>query len=560
VVIKGGARGGPVALATHLLRTDTNERVTIRELSGVTARDLRTALSEMDSMGTAAESRRTLYHANIDTRIGEELTEAQKVIAVERLAAKLGMSDQARAVVEHVKHGREHLHVVFMRIDVDRMVAIPDSHNYRKHEELSRELELEFGHERVQGAHVGRDGKKRPSRTPDHSEMQQAARSGLTPQEAKARVTELWNQADTGKAFAAALENDGWILARGDKRDFVILDRAGETHSLGKRIEGAKAAQVRDRMADVDAARLPSVEEAKALYRAHENDRSQAAAPPAREPETVILKVAPPPAIAYDRPLQLEQQPVRPLRQESQKEAARVVAAPVREATQQPSVEPEIVPPQIRDNIEDRPAPTMFRQVYSAAAGITHRVLDKAKRLLTRQQEEKPAPPPRVPPQFSREIVGKPEPTRRQADRARYDAQRSPKVEPHHAREIIASPVQELKSARQSEPASPPRFDPKFAREETGQVIKPAEHQRSAPAIDLKRARPVSQQHGPVDETIEIPQPPRMAVPEPPEKTQRKTTAEIVAQVEKDRPRKSLEQLRAELDRQRSQDRDGPER
>ncbi len=404
MVIKGGARGGPIALAVHLLRTDTNERVTIRELHGVTARDLRNALREMDSMGTAAESRRTLYHANIDTRIGEELTEAQKARAVERLAAKLGMTAQPRAVVEHVKHGREHMHVVFLRIDLDRMTAIPDSHNYRKHEELSRELEREFGHERVQGAHAERDGKKRPGRTPDHSEMQQAVRSGITPQEAKARITELWQQADTGKAFAAALENDGWILARGDRRDFMILDRAGETHSLGKRIEGVRAAQIRDRMADIDATRLPSVEEARALYKARENCPQVEQPEPAAAPEITLLKVTPPPNPQLGRPLELSQNmPPRPSAEDRQPEI-RIIAEPITETP----------PPPKRDQIEQRPAPAMFRQLYTAAAEITHRVLKKAKRLIDRPQPEeaRSKPPLQVPPEHTSEIIHVPKPPR----------------------------------------------------------------------------------------------------------------------------------------------------
>jgi manganese transport protein len=130
-----------------------------------------------------------------------------------------------------------------------------------------RHLEREFGHQHVQGAHIAREGQERPKRTPGHDEMQQAERTGLSPQDAKDQVTRLWNQADSGKAFAAGVAAEGWVLAKGDKRDFVLVDRAGETHSLARRIDGVKAADVRHRMADVDQATLPSVAEAKALQR-----------------------------------------------------------------------------------------------------------------------------------------------------------------------------------------------------------------------------------------------------------------------------------------------------
>ncbi len=267
MVIKGNPRGSPSGLAKHLERTDTNERMRVIEIRGVVANDLAGALDEMDAHGAALRTTRTLYHASINTRADERMTNEQLMRSVDQLEEKLGLTGQARAVVMHEKVDREHFHVVWARTDLDHMRAIRCDHNYRKHEEVARALEQEFGHARVQGAHVGRDGAERPARTPSHAEMQQAERTGLTPDEAKEQITALWQRTDNGKAFAAALEDQGWILARGDRRDFVVLDLAGEPHSLAKRVEGAKMKDVRARMADVDPASLPSVDEARAQQR-----------------------------------------------------------------------------------------------------------------------------------------------------------------------------------------------------------------------------------------------------------------------------------------------------
>jgi hypothetical protein len=254
VVIKGNPRGSPGGLADHLKRTDTNERMEVKELRGVVAQDLDGALREMDAHGAALRTTRTLYHASINTRADERLTDEQRSHAIDQLEAKLDLTGQARAVVVHETEGREHCHVVWARTDLDHMRAIRCDHNYRKHEEVARALEQEFGHARVQGAHVGREGAERPQRTPSHAEMQQAERTGLTPAEAKEQITAIWQRTDSGKAFAAALEESGWTLARGDKRDFVVLDPHGETHSLARRVDGAKAKDVRERMADLDGA------------------------------------------------------------------------------------------------------------------------------------------------------------------------------------------------------------------------------------------------------------------------------------------------------------------
>ncbi|EGO93172.1 relaxase/mobilization nuclease domain-containing protein, partial [Acidiphilium sp. PM] len=256
MIIKGGTRAGGADLGVHLSRTDTNERVLLLELRGVAGMNLDQALREMEAFGAGTRCKSPLYHANIDPRADERLTPEQWGRAVDALEAKLGFTGQPRALVQHVKEGREHVHVVWSRIDLERNRAIPDSHNYRKHEEVARALEREFGHERVQGAHVERDGKERPARTPSHAEMQQAERSGLDPKAIKAEITALWRQTDSGKAFAGALAEAGYILARGDRRDFIVIDQAGESHSLARRIDGAKAADIRARLSDIDQAAL----------------------------------------------------------------------------------------------------------------------------------------------------------------------------------------------------------------------------------------------------------------------------------------------------------------
>jgi hypothetical protein len=296
VVIKGSARGGPGQLAAHLQRTDTNERMRVVELRVVVADDLDGALDEMDALGAGLRTRRTLYHASINTRADEPMTDEQWTIAIDRLEAKLGLTGQPRAVVEHEKEGREHVHIVWSRADLEHMRAIRADHNFRQHEETARELEREFGHARVQGAHAERDGEERPERTPSHAEMQQAARTGLSPQEAKEQITELWQRTDSGQSFAAALDDAGWILARGDRRDFLVVDPHGEAHSLARRVEGTKAADVRARMADIDRETLPSAEEARERQEQRQaaKERGSPAGPGIRTDEPAPPQPTPP--------------------------------------------------------------------------------------------------------------------------------------------------------------------------------------------------------------------------------------------------------------------------
>jgi hypothetical protein len=99
-------------------------------------------------------------------------------------------------------------------------------------------------------------------------------KGGLDPKVIKAELGELWQASTTGQEFKQALEAHGYILARGDRRDFVVIDKAGHDHSLARRLDGVSTAQLRERMMDIDRASLPSVAEARmAARQRHEAGR-----------------------------------------------------------------------------------------------------------------------------------------------------------------------------------------------------------------------------------------------------------------------------------------------
>lgn len=165
----------------------------------------------------------------------------------------------------HEKLGRQHIHVVWSRIDLEKMRSVSDSHDFRKHEEVSRDLERRFGHDRVQGAHHERDGVERPDRTPSRAELQQQERTGITGKHVKEEVTAAFRASDGPEAFRAALQEHGYALARGDGRDYVILDQKGGIHSLARRIGGMKAPELREFMAALDPESVPSIDQAREI-------------------------------------------------------------------------------------------------------------------------------------------------------------------------------------------------------------------------------------------------------------------------------------------------------
>jgi hypothetical protein len=265
MILKGKSRTGAEVLGRYLANAETNERVELAEVKGTVAQDLVGALIEMDAYAEGTQCQKPLYHGIISPQPPHRLTPAQRTEAVHAYEKEMGFTGHARVVVVHEKEGREHIHVVWTRIDLENMRAVPVNHDYRKHENVARALERRFGHDRVQGAHAERDGQQRPDYSPSRAELAQERRTGIKGKEVKAEVTALFRASDSVEGFCAALNDAGYILARGDRRDFMIVDRAGGYHSLGRRIEGMKADELREFMAPIDRKSLPHLSEAQAM-------------------------------------------------------------------------------------------------------------------------------------------------------------------------------------------------------------------------------------------------------------------------------------------------------
>jgi len=256
MIIKGHSSTGR-GLGSYLLQ-DKNERVEVWGIRGDIPRDLSETLNDWRSDAQTSPCSKPLYHAQLSP--DRVLSREEWDTAIALFEKEMGLENQPRATVLHDYKGREHLHLVYARID-ENGKAISDSWNYLHHEKAARAIERELGMEKTQGAFIDREG-ERPERAPDHADMQQGERLKIDPHEVKAEVTALYRSADSGRAFVAALESEGYTLARGDQRGYVILDPAGGVHSLA-RVAGVKVAELRETLQDYPLRDLPSVEEAR---------------------------------------------------------------------------------------------------------------------------------------------------------------------------------------------------------------------------------------------------------------------------------------------------------
>lgn len=270
MIIKGSARGQSASdvdkLARHLTAAE-NEAVRVLELKGIGAVSLPEALESMFALSLATRTRRALYHASISVTPDESrrMTPEQWTLAADALERHLGLAGHQRALVQHIKKGRIHLHVVWSRVHPDTLKVAHDGHTYAKHEACARALEQRWRLKPVIGAHSRPRGIERPRAAMSHQCWQAEVRTGVPVAEVAATLRRCWDSSPDGRSFAVAVHMAGLSLARG-RRGIIAVDAAGTPHSLGRRL-GLKAAAVRKKLADLDLGTLPSIEDIKAAPR-----------------------------------------------------------------------------------------------------------------------------------------------------------------------------------------------------------------------------------------------------------------------------------------------------
>ncbi|MBJ6722587.1 relaxase/mobilization nuclease domain-containing protein, partial [Bacillus sp. PR5] len=277
MIPKASQRGGGQDLATHLLNAFDNELVEVAEVSGAIAPDLHGAFAEWEAIATGlTKCRNYLYSLSVNPDLGQgQLSRAQYMDYVDRVEKALGLSGQPRAIVYHIKNGREHCHVVWSRIDYQNEKALHLAFDREKLMMVTRQFAREYGLELPEGYGPGRFDERR-QKTSLYERAQERA-TGISKEERQLQVTQAWRQSDSPKAFVRALEDLGYVLATGN-RPYVLVDIYGGMNALPKLIDD-RSVRTKDIRAFLEKEfppeSLPTVEEAKALVAQHRKAREQ---------------------------------------------------------------------------------------------------------------------------------------------------------------------------------------------------------------------------------------------------------------------------------------------
>jgi hypothetical protein len=251
-------------------------------LSGI--EDDRAAVGLM--IDTAKQSRRCekpVYAFSLAWHPEEEAPDKARMIEAGREALKaLGMQEHQALMIAHTDTAHPHVHVIVNRVHPDTGKAI---NLYKDQEKLQAwALEYERGHGKVycqarefnalaRQAAKEQDGRPPPRRYADNT------------------LAACWTRSDSGRSFKAALEAKGWGLARGDRKEavlmavapsgraFAVLRELNKGLAKGQTIKGAEFDR---KTADLDRATLRPVKEVqeemerRARSRSGEKSRQQA--------------------------------------------------------------------------------------------------------------------------------------------------------------------------------------------------------------------------------------------------------------------------------------------
>lgn len=267
MILKGSQRGGSKQLAAHLMKVEDNEHVSIHELRGFVSDDLYSAFHEAYAVSRGTRARQFMFSLSLNPPPNEKVPVGTFEAAIEIIEQKLGLDGQPRAIVFHEKEGRRHAHVVWSRIDTDKMKAINLPFYKTTLRDVSRELFFEHGWKMPQGL---LDHNDRDPLNYSLQEWQQAKRLDADPKLLQRMFQNCWAASDNRPSFEQALQGYGLYLAKGDRRGYVAIDYRGEVYSLSRWLK-VKTKALHERLGPSEV--LPGPQEVKARIAERMTDR-----------------------------------------------------------------------------------------------------------------------------------------------------------------------------------------------------------------------------------------------------------------------------------------------
>lgn len=257
-------------MATHLLNIRDNDHVEVHDVRGFISDTLNGAFNEAYALSRGTRCKQYLFSLSMSPPEKEKVPIEVFEKAIAEIEAKLGLMGQPRALVFHEKEGRRHAHCVWSRINIDQMKAINLPHYKLKLQDISRQLYLEHGWQIPRGL---MNSQERNPLNFSLDEWQQAKRAKADPRAIKEMFKKCWAASDSALAFANALKERGYYLAKGDRRGHVALDWRGEVYALSRWLD-LRSKEVSSRLGAPN--KMTSIDETKSRIASLMSEKLQA--------------------------------------------------------------------------------------------------------------------------------------------------------------------------------------------------------------------------------------------------------------------------------------------
>ncbi len=201
----------------------------------------------------------------------EQTPTREAMIEAGRASLKtLELEGYQAVMVAHADEPHKHLHIIVNRV----------------HPDTGKMANIDFGKMRLSRWAEEYEKTHGKIYCPQRVENNEQRRQGQYVKYRDPVISTAWRHADNGRAFAAALLEQGYLLCLGDRRDFVVMDAQGKVHNPARHIEGVKVKDIRAKLTDLRKERLPGLEEARARHEAIQTARQERAAARGKKPST----------------------------------------------------------------------------------------------------------------------------------------------------------------------------------------------------------------------------------------------------------------------------------
>jgi hypothetical protein len=174
MIIKSHIRGGYRSAAEYLKEQGQNEKTRLVEISDKSAKNIDEAFQKMWVIANNTKCKKPLHHISINPMKDEHLTDKQVLAIVMRCEEVYGYntSQHQRVIVEHIKDGRQHFHVIWNRVNTVTNKAVWPGEHWKKSKQICREMEVELGLKRPTPKYIRNSGYKSPH-FKQHKKIQQ---------------------------------------------------------------------------------------------------------------------------------------------------------------------------------------------------------------------------------------------------------------------------------------------------------------------------------------------------------------------------------------------------